>query len=279
MVDNASDDASLTFAARPGTSFSLLRNPENRGFGSACNQGWRHSCGELVLFLNPDAEARTGSPDRLAQALQRESSVWAAGGRLINLDGTPQIGFNVRTFPTFRSVLAESLLLDEILPRNAWTRAHRMTDFDHASPRDVDQPAGACLMVRREVLEKLGGFDEVFFPAWYEDVDLCKRIRDAGGRIVFVPDADFLHHGGHSLGRLGREEFLHFLYANRIRYFAKHHGIQAARRVRALTLLGLRLRAVLSLAYPVGRGRGRLASFRVFGETARRIAAIPEFLS
>ncbi len=278
VVDNASSDNSLDFSAPFTGSISILRNPDNLGFAAACNQGWHRSRGELILFLNPDAEALPGSVDRLAQALQSDSSVWAAGGRLLSLDGVPQIGFNVRTFPTIGCVVAEALLLDEIAPSNPWTRAHRMTDWDHASLRDVDQPAGACLMVRRNALEKLGGLDERYRPAWFEDVDLCRRIRNAGGRIIFVPGADFVHHGASSLGRLGMQDFLESFHANRIRYFARHHGHQAASRVRTLTILGLRLRAVLSFFYPMARGHGRLASARIFRESARRISAMPEVL-
>ncbi len=276
VVDNASSDGSLSFAAPLAGSISILCNSDNLGFAAACNQGWHRSRGELVLFLNPDTEAQPGAVDRLAQYLQSDSSVWAAGGRLLNPDGVPQIGFNVRAFPTIGCVLAEALLLDEIVPGNRWTRTHRMTDWDHASLRDVDQPAGACLMVRRNVLEKLDGFDERYGPAWFEDVDLCKRIRSAGGRIIFVPGADFLHHGGSSLGRLRRQDFLESFYANRLRYFARHHGQQVASRIRTITILGLRLRAVLSLVHPVAGGHGRLASARIFREAAHRIAAMPE---
>ncbi|NWG13001.1 MAG: glycosyltransferase family 2 protein [Acidobacteria bacterium] len=279
IVDNASVDGSLDFASRCTGSVTILWNSDNMGFAAACNQAWRRSRGELTLFLNPDAEARPGSVERLAQALRSDSSVWAAGGRLLSPDGKPQIGFNVRSFPTVGCVLAETLLLDEILPGNRWTRAYRMTDWDHASLRDVDQPAGACLMVRRDVLETLGGFDERYRPAWFEDVDLCRRIRNAGGRIIFVPGADFLHYGGSSLARLKRQEFLEAFYKNRIRYFAMHHGRRAASHVRTLTTLGLRLRAFLSLVHPGVGGQGRLSSARIFRETARRIAAMPEVLS
>ncbi len=278
VVDNDSDDGSLDFSAPLTGTISILRNTDNLGFAAACNQGWQRGHGELILFLNPDTEVLPGSVERIAQALQSDSSVWAAGGRLLSPDGVPQIGFNVRTFPTIGCVLAEALLLDEILPGNRWTRTHRMTDWDHASQRDVDQPAGACLMVRRNILERLGGFDERYRPAWFEDVDLCRRIRGAGGRIIFVPGADFLHHGGSSLGRLRRQDFLESFCANRIRYFARHHGQQAASRVRTVTILGLRLRAVLSLVHPVAGGHGRLASAKIFREAARRIAAMPEVL-
>jgi len=246
IVDNSSEDTSLEFLPGADPPPTLLRNGRNVGFAAACNQGWRASRGEKVLFLNPDTECQPGGVERLAQVLKREPEVWAAAGRLNDSTGAFQAGFNVRVFPSVGCVAAEMLLLDEIWPRNPWTRRYRMIGWDPDSPCDVEQPAAACLMVRRTVLESLSGFDESFEPAWFEDVDLCKRIRGSGGRIVFEPGAHFLHHGAASLRSLSPDAFLRLFHANQIRYFQKHHGSAAAVRVRRLVIAGLYLRAVLS---------------------------------
>jgi len=245
VVDNNSMDGSLGFAGHAGLQCQLIRNPENAGFAAACNQGWRSSTGELILFLNPDTESLPGAVAKLAENFGGRPAIWAAGGRLLDEAGNQQTGFNLRSFPSLASAAAELLLLDEIRPNNRWTRRYRMTDWDYDAPGDVDQPAAACLMVRRSRLEELGGFDERFRPAWFEDVDLCKRMRDAGGRIVYEPGARFLHHGGVSLRSLGKEEFLRYYHANQIRYFEKHCGKAAATRIRRLVIAGLRLRALL----------------------------------
>jgi N-acetylglucosaminyl-diphospho-decaprenol L-rhamnosyltransferase len=247
VVDNDSKDNSIVFAGRTGLQPKLIRNPENAGFAAACNQGWRSSTGELILFLNPDTEALPGATAKLAENFGGKPGIWAAGGRLLDEAGNQQAGFNLRSFPSLAAAAAELLLLDEIWPRNRWTRRYRMTDWDYDSPGDVDQPAAACLMARRSRLEQLDGFDERFRPAWFEDVDLCKRMRDAGGRIVYEPGARFLHHGGASLSSLGKEEFLRYYHANQIRYFDKHCGRAAAIRLRRLVIAGLRLRALLRI--------------------------------
>ncbi len=130
-------------------------------------------------------------------------------------------------------------------------------------------------MVRRHALDCLGGFDENFRPAWFEDVDLCRRIHDMGGRIRFVPEARFVHHGGHTLAQLDRGEFREAYHRNQVRYFAKHHGPRTARRVHRLILAGLRLRAGLSFAFPMIEGMSRIGSARVCWQTAARIAAHP----
>lgn len=268
VVDNDSTDGSLDCSRRPDISFAVIGNSRNMGFAAACNQGWKAATATEVLFLNPDTECMPGGVARLHQRLQEEEGIWAVGGRLLDVAGEPQAGFNVRAFPTIGSTAAELLLLDEIWPGNRWTRRYRMTDWDYGSDADVDQPAGACLMVRRARLESLGGFDERFRPAWFEDVDLCKRIRNAGGRIAFEPGACFRHHGGVSLHSLSREEFLHSYHSNQILYFEKHHGRLAAARVRRLVIAGLYLRALLS----VYRGTARGAYWRA----ARRFVRLSE---
>lgn len=276
VVDNRSEDASLAFADRLGDRIDTVRNKTNLGFAAANNIGWRRGGGGLVLFLNPDAEALPGSIHALALPLREDPSIWATAGKLISPEGTPQVGFNIRAFPTLGSVFAEAFFLDEILPGNPWTRRYRASDLDYDSSQDVDQPAAACLMVRRSVLERLGGFDESYKPAWFEDVDFCRRLRSAGGRILFVPGAGFIHHGGSSLRRLDRGEFLEYFHMNRVLYFAKHHGKKAAARVRILSVAGLRLRAALSFVYPLVEGSGRIACARIFWCAAQKIAAARE---
>ncbi len=274
VADNASDDSSADFLkGTPGV--ELMRNSRNEGFAAAANLAWRRSRGEWVLFLNPDTESLPGSVTLLCDSLRGEAGIWAGGGKLVGFDGKPQAGFNVRAFPTVGSVAADMLLLDEVLPRNPWSRRYYQADLDARRASDACQPAAACLMVSRRALELLRGFDESFRPAWFEDVDLCRRIWNAGGRIRFVPAARFLHHGGYSLAYLGMEKFLEYYHANQIRYFAKHHGEAAAGRVRRLVVAGMCLRAALSLVRPPAGLAGRQASARIYWNAARRLRAFP----
>jgi N-acetylglucosaminyl-diphospho-decaprenol L-rhamnosyltransferase len=276
VVDNHSEDASLSFADRLAGRIDVVRNESNLGFAAANNIGWQRSSGTLVLFLNPDAEALPGSVQNLALPLREDPAIWASAGNLVDPGGAPQAGFNIRSFPTLGSVFAEAFFLDEIAPCNPWTRKYRVADFDYGSSQDVDQPAAASLMVRRSALEGLGGFDEGYRPAWFEDVDFCKRLRSAGGRIRYVPGARFIHHGGSSLRTLGRGEFLEHFHRNQALYFARHHGEATAARVRTFAVAGLRLRAALSLVSPLLRGSGRAACAKLFWRAARRIAEIHE---
>ena len=276
VVDNASEDGSADFLRASDHSVTLIRNSHNVGFAAAGNLAWQRSRGEWILFLNPDIECLPGSVGRLAEPLIRDTSVWATGGLLVDARHKPQAGYSIRRFPTIGSVAADMLLLDELWPSNPWTMQYRLAHFDPRLAADVCQPAGACLMVSKRALTTMGGFDESFRPAWFEDVDLCRRIWDSGGRIHFVPDAKFLHLGGHTLERLGREKFLKIFHANQIRYFAKHHGANQAESVRRLVVAGLCLRAAVSLLRRSPDGGSRRSASRVFWRVARYFGATGE---
>jgi GT2 family glycosyltransferase len=269
IVDNASTDASLDFCVEV-ENIHILRNNNNIGFAAACNLGWKASTGAHVLFLNPDTEAYPDSIRSLEHVLIKDSSVWAAGGRLISPSG--ESAAYLRPFPTIWRVAREMLLIDEILPIDK----RRSNAFNNSAlPIDIDQPAAACLMVSREALEKIGGFDEMFYPAWFEDVDLCRRIWNRGGRIQYHPAACFLHHGGYTLKRLTNQTFLEIFHSNQIRYFQKHHGKQAASLVKTLSVCGLLLRSAISLAEPRAPNALRLASAKTFWNAAMRLLQSP----
>jgi GT2 family glycosyltransferase len=269
IVDNASTDSSLRFAEESQERLVVIRNGRNLGFAAANNIGWRASASARVLFLNPDTECFPESVGYLEQTLAPSDDIWAAGGQLVGSSGEPQTGFNVRAFPSVSSVAAEMLFLEEIWPSNPWSRPNDLTGAEREM--DVDQPAAACLMVSKAALEKIRGFDESFRPAWFEDVDLCRRIRNHGGRIRFQPEARFLHHGGYSLGLLSRQDFLESFHRNQILYFHKHHGPRAAARVKRLIVFGLFMRGVLSVACPLAPNQTRAASVKTFWNAARRI--------
>jgi GT2 family glycosyltransferase len=267
VVDNASADSSLQFIARTEADIKVLRNDRNMGFAAANNLGWRASKGSRILFLNPDIECLPESISRLSQQLAADHTVWAIGGHLVSPSGKSQAGFNVKAFPTVGRVVAEMLFLDEIWPAHL---SFRRTASSQLAV-DVDQPAAACLMVARTALEAVGGFDETFRPAWFEDVDLCRRIRDLGGRIQYHPAARFLHHGGHSLSQMTRERFLESFHTNQIRYFRKHHGRRSAGRVKRWIVVGLLLRSAVSIVRALAPRETRLSSARTFWKAARHI--------
>jgi N-acetylglucosaminyl-diphospho-decaprenol L-rhamnosyltransferase len=251
VVDNASQDDTTERAQKADPAACVVKNPKNIGFAAAANQGARLASGNILLFLNPDAIAQPGALDALAKALQQEG-VGAVGGALSHKCGEVDRGFSVRRFPTLSSMAAEIMLLNRLWPSNPLNRNYRCLDLDYAKPQEVDQPAGACLAVRREVWTTIGGFDESFFPVWFEDVDFCRRIRAHNWKILYCPGASFLHSGGHSVSQLSIGDRQVFWYGNLLRYWRKHGSRTSVASLRAIIALGMALRSFATL---VGLGQ------------------------
>ncbi|MBI3472472.1 MAG: glycosyltransferase family 2 protein [Candidatus Solibacter usitatus] len=218
VVDNASQDATLEEVRRRGV--ALIANPENRGFAGAVNQGVRASSSDLILLLNPDAVLETGlDPLRRACA---QSGVAGAGGKLVDGNRAVQAGFTVRRLPTATALLFEVLGINRLWPGNPVNWHYRCCDLDLEKPGRVEQPAGALLMFRREVWQEIGGFDETFFPLWFEDVDFCRRASDRGYSWSYIPSVVARHAGGHSLVKISLEQRQLYWYGSLLRYSSKH---------------------------------------------------------
>jgi N-acetylglucosaminyl-diphospho-decaprenol L-rhamnosyltransferase len=254
VVDNASSDDTAHLVSQY-SKVRLVRNTVNGGFAAAANQGEKVAFSNVIVLLNPDTVAHPGALEKLAAALD-DTKAAAAGGALIDENGRPQRGFQFRRFPTLAAMLAEVLLLNRAWPGNPWNRRYRFLDADGSQAQFVDQPAGACLAVRREAWESIGGFDESFYPVWFEDVDFCRRLADRGWKTAYCPEARFTHTGGHSVSKLAFREKQAFWYANMLRYFSKHHGRWQTNILRAGILAGLAIRSVASL---IGVGLGGLS--------------------
>ena len=244
VVDNASQDGTLAEVARRGV--RLIANSENRGFAGAVNQGVGALNSPYVLLLNPDAVIQT-SLEPLRQACDLPGAA-GAGGKLLDASGRPQVGFMVRGLPTPATLALEALLLNRIWPGNPLNRRYRCLDWDSSTCSKVEQPAGAFLMVRRAVWQELGGLDESFFPLWFEDVDFCRRIRDRGFSLYYIPEAVAKHTGGHSVLNLPLEMRLIYWYRGLLRYSAKHFGPFAFRAVCLAVVTGSFLRGIAESA-------------------------------
>jgi N-acetylglucosaminyl-diphospho-decaprenol L-rhamnosyltransferase len=217
VVDNGSTDRTIEQVQRRPL-VRLVANPDNRGFAGASNQGFRETDADTLLLLNPDVRLRTPLQD-LVEACQKHG---LAAGQLTRADGSPQTGFTVRRFPTAASMTFELLGLNRLWPGNAVNRRYRYLERDLQQAGAVDQPAGALLMIRRDVWEHLGGFDENFYPIWFEDVDFCRRAVDAGYRIEYVPRVRAEHTGGHSVNKLPAGRMQEYWYDSLLRYAGKH---------------------------------------------------------
>ncbi len=247
LLDNASSDNTLARARKFRDRVRIIANNQNRGFSGAVNHCVNSTNSSVVVVLNPDAVAMSGALDRLAAAIENPS-VGAAGGMLVGRDGTPQLGFIFRQFPTLFAMVGETLLVNRFWPTNPWNRRFRCLQADYSKAQLVDQPAGAALAFRREVWQQLGGFDEEFYPVWFEDVDFCRRARNCGWQVVYEPTAVFGHTGGHSVEQLPFPQQQLFWYRNLLRYFRKHHGRVQSLVLRISIAIGMIMRCAAVLA-------------------------------
>lgn len=265
VVDNGSADRTIA-EVRQRPAARLIENGFNAGFAGAVNQAVRALDSPLVLLLNPDAVLRSSLDDLVAAC--SEPGVGAAGGRLIDESGATQIGFVVRRFPTPLALIFEVLGVNRLWKGNPVNRRYRCYALDHSQPADVEQPAGAFLMLRREVWDRLGGLDERFFPFWFEDVDFCRRVADAGLRIRYAPGAVASHAGGHSVRQAPWEIRKSSWNLNLMRYARMHFGPLGARAVCGAVAAGCLLRLAPELI-----ARPRMTTLKTHAAILRQAAA------
>jgi N-acetylglucosaminyl-diphospho-decaprenol L-rhamnosyltransferase len=244
VVDNASTDGTLELV-RQRRGAALVANPVNRGFAAAVNQGIRLVTADYILLLNPDAVLKGSlKPLRAACAVP---GAGAAGGKLVDFQGAVQAGFSVRRLPTPVVLAFEVLLVNRLWPGNPANCHYRCYDLKYDEPAEVEQPAGAFLMIRRQVWEELGGLDEQFYPIWFEDVDFCKRLRDRGYHVYFEPDAVAAHRGGHSIRKILLENRELYWYGSLLKYAFKHFHSGASRLLCLAVLVGSLMRMAMGI--------------------------------
>jgi GT2 family glycosyltransferase len=219
---------------------SIEHHPENLGFAGAVNRGFVLTSEPYILILNPDCVIEYGI-DAMLDEFAADPRTGAVGGLLLDArTGQPQTGFAVRRFPTPLSLAFEVLGLNRLFPRNRVNREYRCAGLDLTRAQDVEQPAGAFLMVRREAFSAIGGFDNRFYPVWFEDVDFCKRLKTAGWKLRYTPGAVARHTGGHSVQQMPASSRTLAWYGSLQGYAAKHFS-RPGRWLVSLSMLGAAL--------------------------------------
>jgi N-acetylglucosaminyl-diphospho-decaprenol L-rhamnosyltransferase len=255
VVDNGSSDDTGEAVRCAYPAVDLVQLNEGRALAAAYNRGAERGSAEFVLFLNDDVLATEASIAALVATLRERSDAVAAAGRLVDPEtGKTQIEYQPQPFPTLATYTATFAGLHRTAPR-----------FDEKANVAVDQPPGACLMVRRDVFEAVSGWDEGF-EFWYEDVDLARRLRDHGV-VLYVPTAPFEHMGGWSAQRLNRSELVSRHYRGALLYGSKHFG--TAQRVGAGLLYAAVSAGRIALS---GRNRDARAAYAGVFRDAVRLA-------
>jgi len=223
VVDNASSDGSAEMVRAEFPQVKLIVNTINRGYTGGNNDGIATATGRYVLILNPDTRVVGDALSTLVEYADAHPDVGVVGPQLVNPDGSVQS--SRRRFPTLMTGLFESTWLQPLAPRRV-LRDYYLQDQPDDVPQEVDWVTGACLLVRREAIQQVGGLDEGFFM-YSEELDWCRRIKQAGWKIVYLPQAQVMHYVGQSSDQVVAQRHIYF-QTSKVRYFRKHHGALAA---------------------------------------------------
>jgi GT2 family glycosyltransferase len=260
VADNASSDDTLETIG--DLDVDALPLPHNGGFAHGCNAGWRAGEADYVLFLNPDARISSESLRTLADVLDTSPEVGATAPLI--RDDKGELEYSQRRYPRLRSTYAQALFLHRLAPTAPWTDELIRDEDAYERPTNPDWVTGAAIMIRRSLLEELGGFDEGFFM-YCEDIDICRRMHERGYAIRFEPSATITHVGGASAPR---SRLFPVLAASRIRYAEKHRN-------RAFALLeraGIALSALTHIVVAQGGRAARAGHARALRVAVSRTA-------
>jgi GT2 family glycosyltransferase len=245
VVDSKSTDGCLeTIADLPVETIPL---DVNRGFGYGCNVGWRAGSAPHVLFLNPDGTIEPAELERLVAVFDAEPQAGLVAPRIVEPDGT--LDHSLRQFPRLRTTFAQALFMHRLFPRARWTDEVIRDPAVYETAGRAEWVSGACMLFRRDVLERLGGFDDDFF-LYSEDIDICRRVHDLGLEVRYEPAVTAVHEGGASAPRA---DLLPVLAASRVIYAGKHRS----RGFVLLERLGIAIGALTHVLVTKGGARAR----------------------
>lgn len=253
IVDNASDDGSVDFIKEKFPQVKLLANQKNLGFGKANNIGSKHAIGKYILFINPDAIVAEDTFEKMIQFFEKNPDAGLAGCKILNPDGTLQLACR-RSFPGPWTSFTKVTGLSTLFPNSKIFARYNLTYLDENKTYEVDAISGSFMMMRKEVFEKVGGFDEQFFM-YGEDLDLCYRIQKTGVKVFYIHSTQIIHYKGESTRRSSLDETKVFYSAMHL--FVKKHLsssllveliLRSAIAVRSVfAFLGLRKLVILSV--------------------------------
>jgi N-acetylglucosaminyl-diphospho-decaprenol L-rhamnosyltransferase len=232
VVDNASSDGSIAMMQAEFPDVTVIGNADNVGFTRANNQAIRRSTGRYVLLLNPDTEVEDGALWTMLAYMDANPQVGAVGPQLFYSDGSVQS--SRRRFPDLKTLFVESTILQRPFSSSAILRRYYVLDQPHDMTQDVDWVVGACIMVRRQVIEQVGVLDERFFM-YSEETDWCLRMKQAGWCVVYLPLARVVHHEARSSDQVIAAKHIHF-QSSKVQYARKHFGPAQAEVLRLFLL-------------------------------------------
>jgi GT2 family glycosyltransferase len=245
VIDNFASENCRDIVTTLAPDTNVIVNAHNDGFTRGVNQATSLATGKYLFYLNPDVQLSSDCTHLLITELESDSQLAAAVPQLLNQDGSVQR--SVRNFPTFVTLIFEHFGLAHLFPRSHRFGHWKNYYFDHQSRALVAQPMASAFLVRRDALDRIGAWDERFF-IFFSDVDICRRIMDAGYRVLFAPDAKAHHELGGST-RKERSWLIYDAHRGFYRYLAKHELRGFRILLRPLAAIILSVSAVLRVIY------------------------------
>jgi GT2 family glycosyltransferase len=219
IVDNASDDGSVEFIHEKFPQIDLIANQTNVGFSKANNIALKKAKGKFILLINPDAIVSEDTLSKMIDFFKEHPDAGLVGCKILNPDGSLQLACR-RSFPGPWTSFCKVTGLSTLFPKNRLFAKYNLTYLDENSTHEVDAISGSFMMMKREVYEKVGGFDEQFFM-YGEDLDFCYRIKKNGYKVYYYPGTQIIHYKGESTKRSGLDETKYFY--NAMHLFVKKH--------------------------------------------------------
>lgn len=229
VVDNGSHDGTAYMVRQEFPQVRLITNAWDAGFAGPNNQALRLATGDVCLLLNPDMLVEPGALDAAHHELMKDDTIGVLGIKLLGQNDKPVS--NVRRFPTFFSQAAILLKLQHLFP--GIVANYLATDFNYDLSQDVDQVRGSFFAFRRELLDAIGYLDDGYH-IWFEEVDFCKRVKNAGLRVRYIADAMARDYVGKGVSQMKRLETQEIFTASMVRYFEKWHACPAVLTIRLL---------------------------------------------
>lgn len=219
VVDNASADGSVAMVQSNYPEVELIKAQENLGFAKGNNLACEGAEEEYIILLNPDTEVVDDFTARIDEFFSKHSQAAVVGGKIINNDNSIQP--SVRTFPTLWAGILDSIKLLKRCPKLGGK--YLQTNFDYNKEQSVDQVMGAFMIIKNSVWQQMSGFDNGY-KLWFEEVDFCKRVKQAGYEIWYSPEFKLRHTGARSFVQLSHTAKHKIYSASLLRYFSKFHG-------------------------------------------------------
>ncbi len=219
VVDNASCDGSVEMVRKEFSGVRIIENRRNIGFPQANNQAIRQATGSYILLLNPDTVVKNNSLSHMIRFLEKHPGFGMVGPKVLNSDNTIQYDC-AREFPTISGLFFDMFPLRRLFPGQKQFARGIIRGWDYKTSRIVPVISGACMLVRSEVLKQTKGLAEIL-PMYFEDIDLCKRAKNIGWKIYYLPEAEIIHYGGKSVKKHTASKELEAMQFTAVKIFLK----------------------------------------------------------